>query len=318
MRQHDMLPYDPLPYLLGSRQPAWVKYRALTRLLGRSEDDPEVLRSRKKRDRSAVVAGIRSKQSPDGSFPCMPWMHIHKYYFHQMLEMGYGLEDETVKRSADNLLNYQLPDGGYMHPHGRKVNTPNPEIGWSPCVTGYVTKALMDLGLGGLASVGEALKVMMARQQSNGGWICRHVGRRAPYCIISGTPWVFACLAQAGLIHKTSSITRRALRVFAKHKEKMMRHGYHRRQDRYYRCDETLLLPSLHALGFTERNGLVRDLSASLLAKQQPEGYWLFRGQPSGWYTMEAVAALQSAEGWGRDRQIARRRADHGEHGTEA
>lgn len=108
-------------------------------------------------------------------------MHIHKYYFHQMLEMGFGLEDTTVRRAAENLLNYQLPDGAYMHPCGRRVNVPNPKIGWAACVTGYVTHALMGLGFRDDHRVEPALNVMLAKQRDSGGWICNTAGQDAPY-----------------------------------------------------------------------------------------------------------------------------------------
>ncbi len=139
---------DPLPYLLNPRQQAWVKYQTFIKILRRPVSDSEVIHWQKKRDSSEVVKRICDKQMHGGSFPSMPWMHIHEYYFHRLLEMGYGMEDETVRRTVDNLLNYQLPDGGYMHPTGRKVNIPDPTIGWAPGMTGYVIKALLDLGLG--------------------------------------------------------------------------------------------------------------------------------------------------------------------------
>lgn len=282
--------YDPIQYLLSSRHPAWVKYQTLVRILGRPDDDLEVVHWHEKRDSSAIVARIRAKQAPDGSFPCLPWMHIHKYYFHQMLEMGYGLEDKTVKRAAENLLNYQLPDGAYMHPIGRKVNIPDPKIGWAACITGYVTHALMHLGYLKDPRVKTSLDVMLKNQRINGGWICNTVGKDWPYCIKSGVPWVFRCLAEANLIDKNSRITKRVLNLFSRHKKKIVRHGY--QKDHYYRCDEALLLPGLHAVGLSDSHHLVRDLHQSLINKQQPDGSWQFRGQSSPWYTIEALVTL--------------------------
>lgn len=288
------LRHDPIPYLFGSRRPAWVKYQTLVRILDRPLDDPEVVIWRGKRDASAIVKRIREKQAPDGSFPCLPWMHIHKYYFHQMLEMGFGVEDETVRRTAENLLNYQLPDGAYMHPVGRKVNTPDPEVGWAACVTGYVVHALMQLGFRDDRRVEEALNVMMKEQRKNGGWICNTVGADAPYCIKSGTPWVMRCLAEAGMVDQRSAITQRALDVFNRHKKMILRHGY--QKDHYYRCDEALLLPTLQTLGLPVRNRLFKDLHRSLIKKQQPDGSWLFCGKPSPWYTLEVLAALHDVD----------------------
>jgi len=299
------LKYSPLEYLLAERQPAWVKYQTLVRILGKPSSDPEVRKWKRERDASPVVHDLRARQNPDGSFACIPWIHLHHYYFHRMLEMGYGMEDPTVRRSVENLLDYQVPTGGYRHPHGKMIDPSTSRDRWTPCVTGYVTNALMDLGLTNHPSVQRALRVMHQGQKENGGWICDHVGKRAPYCIWSGTPWVFACLAHAGLIKKTHAITRRALAVFAKHKDKIIRHGYHR--DHYYRCDEALLIPALRATGLTLRHPLVGDLYESFVEKQQPEGFWQFkaggghhRSNPKAddaWYTIEAVVALGCATG---------------------
>ncbi|MHC4713225.1 MAG: hypothetical protein ACYTAN_08145 [Planctomycetota bacterium] len=280
-------------YLLAPRRPAWVKYRTLVDICGRPANDPEVAEVRGKRDASAVVAGIRARQARDGTFRCMPWLHIHRYYFQRMLEMGYGTEDAVVRRSARQLLDYQLPDGAYMHPHATFANPSQSRAGWAPCVSGYVTKALMDLGFRRDKRVRRSLQVMLERQRDNGGWICRHVGQRAPYCILSGTPWVFSCLAHAGLVDKSDRIVRRAVAVFDHHKEKIIRHGYHR--DHYYRCDEALLIPALVAAGFTPRSRLLGDFAKALAKKQQANGAWAFRGKTSPWYTIECILALGSA-----------------------
>lgn len=290
------LKYDPVKFLLSPRQPAWVKYQTYIRILKKPLDDSDVEHWRKKRDSSAIVHNIRLKQGNSGWFPAIPWMHIHKYYFHRLIEMGYGLEDATVRRAADNLLNYQLPNGGYMHPTGSRVNIPNPREGWAACVTGYVTKALIDLGLIEHPNVKKTLHVLLNGQNPDGGWICQRGGPCVDEsnCIISGSPWVFACLAQARLIDLNSTITKKAIKMFSKFKKEIMQHGY--MQDRYYRCDESLLIPSLCGLGISKNNSFLKDLLDSLLKKQQPDGSWYFRGKSSSWYTIEAMTALQIAK----------------------
>jgi len=280
-------------FLLTPRRPAWVKYQTLVRLLGRSQDDPDVRHWRRKRDESALVAKIRARQSPEGCFPGMPWMHIHKYYFHRLVQMGYDMEDDTVRRTAEQLLDYQLPGGGYMHPTGPRVNTPDPRKGWAACMTGYVTKALMDLGLADRPQVVKALKVMLNGQNYDGGWTCREGSCvDESNCIISGSPWTLACLVQARLIGDDSPIAKKAVAMFGRFKKEIARHGY--MKDTCYRCDESLVLPSLGGLGLSRRAPLFADLLKSLIDKQQPDGSWLFQQKRSAWYTIEAVAALQA------------------------
>jgi hypothetical protein len=285
------LKHDPLPYLFNPRQQAWVKYQTLVRILGRPADDSEVIYWQKKRDISAVVRRIREKQMPDGSFPCMPWMHIHEYYFHRLLEMGYGMEDESVRRTADKLLNYQLPDGGYMHPTGRRVNIPDPNIGWAPCMTGYVIKALINLGLEKHPKLIKSLEMMKYRQTFDGGWNCRE----SPCvdecnCIICGTPWAAVCLSQAQMISNKDNIGKKAIGLFSRYKKEIIKHGY--MNDRCFRCDESLVVPSLISMGLSKQHPLIKDLWESLIKKQQSDGSWLFRGKSSPWYTIEVLVAL--------------------------
>ncbi len=285
-----LLKYDPIPFLMGPHQPAWVKYQTLVKILQRPKDDSEVIYLREKRDNSANVVRMRIKQNQDGSFPCLPWMHIHKYYFHQMLEMGYNLEDFTVSKAAENLLNYQLPNGGYMHPCGRYVNEPDPKVGWAACVTGYVTFALIELGFQNDYRVKSVIEFMYNEQRQNGGWICNTNGVYSPYCIKSGTPWIFLCLAVSGRINKNSQVAQKTLAIFKKHKNKIIRHGYKR--DRFYRCDESLVLPALKLMGMTKKSDLIKDFTRSLIKKQEADGSWHFCEKPSAWYTLEVLKAL--------------------------
>lgn len=226
----------------------------------------------------------------------MPWGHIHEYYFHRLLEMGYDLTDESVRRATEQLLEYQLSDGGYMHPAGPRLNTPDPRVGWAPCMTGYVVKALLDLGLIDHPNVVKALQVMKGRQLFDGGWNCRD----SPCvdecnCIISGTPWVLACLVQARVIRRENCVAQKAIALFSRFKEQILRHGY--QSDRCFRCDEALVLSSLHGLGLLKTDALMSELKKSLVEKQQPDGSWLFRGKRSAWYTMEATLVLRCIEG---------------------
>jgi hypothetical protein len=286
------LRYDPLPYLMHPRRQAWIKYQTLIRILKMPANDPEVIHWRQKRDNSAIVKRFRQKQLPDGSFPCMPWMHIHEYYFHRLLEMGYGVEDDTVKRTVDQLLSYQLSDGGYMHPTGRKVNTPNPDIGWAACMTGYVIKALMNLGLAKHPLVVGTLEMMKQQQKSDGGWSCRELPCvDESNCIIAGTPWVAACLSQTGMIYKDEKIGKSSIDLFRRYKNEIVKHGY--MNDRCYRCDESIVLITLINMGLSKEDRLVMDFYKSLIRKQQSDGSWRFRDKPEPGYTLEVLMALE-------------------------
>ncbi len=113
-------------------------------------------------------------------------------------------------------------------------------------------KAMLDLGLERHANVARALEIMRTWQGIDGGWVCREgpcVDESS--CVIPGTPWVFACLAQIRMVNLEDSISRKTVELFSKIKRKIVRHGY--QMDRCYRCDETEDLYSLEKLGLSKR-----------------------------------------------------------------
>ncbi len=290
------LRYDPLSYLLGPRQPAWVKYRTLVSLLKRDEADWEVVKWRKARDASSLVRRLHTKQISDGSFPAMPWRHTHTYEFNQLIIMGFGLDDPTVRRAVESLLQDQIVGGGFdVHRRtakGVEKNNRSKANCWDPCITAFMTKTLLDLGMRKDPRVEALLILLRQSQRDSGGWICQRFKGPSPYCIRGGTPWVLSALTTNGTWNRVTSNTRRTIELIEKHKEKIVKHGYQR--DLCYRCDEALLLPSLHKLGMNMKEKLFADLYDSLVTKQTPNGYWCFRGKPSAWYTLEVTTALQS------------------------
>ncbi len=293
------LPHDPIDYLTAPRRPDWVKYQTLVCVLGTDANAQEVEILRTRRDSSASVKRLRSKQLPDGSFPCSPWRHVHKFYFNQLVQMGYSLRDPTVRSAVDSLLKDQLPGGGY-NPDARTAKGAELPLrrqagNWSPCMTAFITNTFLDLGMRYDEKVERLLEMLQDNQRESGGWICRRSENDAPYCILGATGWAFVVLTRADVLRSGSESLTAVLCILEKHKNKIARHGYHR--DMCYRCDEALLLPSLSRLGLTMNDSLFRDLYLSLVNKQQSDGSWAFGGKTSPWYTLEVVKALQAIEG---------------------
>lgn len=290
------LRYDPLSYLLGPRQLAWIKYRTLISLLKREKTDDEVVKWRKARNVSLLVQRLHAKQLPDGSFAAMPWRHTHTYEFNQLILMGFGLDDPTVQLGVESLLNDQVIGGGFdVHRRtakGVEKNNKSRTNCWNPCITAFMTKSLLDLGMRKDPRVQALLTLLKNSQRDSGGWICQRFKGPSPYCILGGTPWSLSALTISGIWYQMTGDARRTIELIEKHKEKIIRHGYQR--DLCFRCDEALLLPSLHRLGLNMKDSLFADLYDSLVNKQTPNGYWYFRHKPSAWYTLEATVALQS------------------------
>jgi len=160
-------------------------------------------------------------------------------------------------------------------------------------MTGVVAKTMLDLELQDDTRLGVLLQLLKDHRRVCGGWICRRSEDRSPYCILGGTPWAFAALAKAGVYREPAEIEG-TLEILSRHKEKIARHGYQR--DFGCRCDETLLLPALMAVGLTSKHALVRYFYNALIHKQQSDGSWLFGNKASPWYSLEAVYALQAVE----------------------
>lgn len=289
--------YDPYNYLMDSRRPAWVKYQTLVRLMKRPSDDEEVIHWQQKRDGSHQVAQLRGKQLEDGSFPCMPWRHVHAFHLNMLLFMGYDHSDETVANAISSLPKYQLKEGGFnsdlRKPDGSIVFS-RLKDGQLDCLTAFVAHILLDLGLEGDSHFQNLINILRNRQLENGGWICNRNKTDAPYCILAAIPWCFSVFSKLeGKISR--NWLQPTIEIIEKHKLKIQKHGYQR--DICFRCDEAILLPALSTLGFSMNDKLLRDLFHSLVKKQKPDGSWCFRGKPSGWYTIESVAAIQTAVG---------------------
>ena len=261
-------------------------------LLTRDEADGEVVRWRQARDASPLVRRLRAKQLSDGSFPAMPWRHTHTYEFNQLVLMGFGLEDPTVKRGVESLFRDQVADGGFNVDRRTARGVEKSRGGWHPCTTVFMTKTLLDLGMRKDPRVKALVALLKRSQQDSGGWICQRFERRSPYCILAATPWALSVLAASGLQGRMGGAARSAVELIERHKRQIMKHGYQR--DLCYRCDEALVLPSLQRLGLDMEDRLFADLHKSLAAKQTADGHWCFRGKPSAWYTLEAAAALQA------------------------
>jgi hypothetical protein len=81
----------------------------------------------------------------------MLWRYSHTYEFNQLILMGFGLDDPTVRCAIENLLNDQVAGGGFnVHrraAEGVEKNNRSKSNYGNPCVTAFTTNALLDLGM---------------------------------------------------------------------------------------------------------------------------------------------------------------------------
>jgi len=149
---------DPLPWLLEpDPENPGVRYCALTGLLDRPADDPEVRRARADVMATGPVPAILAAQRPDGSWVKPGSGYAPKYtgtvwsvIF--LAQLGADGEDPRVRAGCEHLLNHgRSPFGGFT-----AVMTQSP-AGMIHCLQGNLCAALLALDWAGDARLEEAL-----------------------------------------------------------------------------------------------------------------------------------------------------------------
>jgi hypothetical protein len=191
----DLLDADPVPWLLASDEPA-AKWITLTRVLGRANDDPEVVAAR-----AAVLADAATEdllaRLGDWEAGDAVGGHNSPRYVPNLLalldEMGVRRTDDArVQAVLEAMLRHQADDGRFLSlASWRGADAPV----WSalPCDAHAVADALARHGLADEARVGAALAGISAGLGDTAqgpGWLCvpdpavafRGPGRKADVC----------------------------------------------------------------------------------------------------------------------------------------
>jgi len=189
-----------LDWLLEPADPS-VRYLTLCHLLGRTDDDPDVVAARTAIPRSKIVERIFSRQAPEGHWgdPKTPYLPKYKATYWTLMSLGYlGMtrEDERVRRAAEHIFGFQGPMGGFLtsgadeakREYDRKVQKardrgkkPPAESGFIAdfihqahlsCLTGNVVAALLRLGYEDDPRLWRAVDWLVEIQNADGGWLC--------------------------------------------------------------------------------------------------------------------------------------------------
>ena len=106
-----------LNWLLEETNPS-VRYFTLRDLLGKGEDDPQVMVAKPAVSASKVVQRILSKQNPEGYWeePANPYHPKYKSSYWQIMtlgQLGIGRSDERVRNACEYIFQFQLNEGGF-------------------------------------------------------------------------------------------------------------------------------------------------------------------------------------------------------------
>lgn len=137
-----MKPKKALDWLLEDTQPS-IRYLALTKLLGKPEDDPEVQWARQMMTREGWAADILSKQIPGGWWAEEESLYKPKYVSTNWMllilsDLGLTKADSRIAQACELWIErFTKKDGGF----GAE--------GWSKshlCIEGNTARALVKFG----------------------------------------------------------------------------------------------------------------------------------------------------------------------------
>ncbi|MBN2172178.1 MAG: terpene cyclase/mutase family protein [Candidatus Krumholzibacteriota bacterium] len=195
----------PIEWLLAGEP--HVRYRTLTDLLGRAEDDGEVLRARRAVRRHGPVRAIFARQHRSGRWGSATdiqkwWPRTDTTFWVLGVLADFGLRRDAprVAAACEYVLGTQQPCGAF---------------GWAPpptpaeCFTGILAGSLAACGYGEDPRLGRVYDWLLARQRPDGGFWCKNTGQ--PGGPREGEPsCAFASLCVAGALAEIPRLARGA------------------------------------------------------------------------------------------------------------
>ncbi len=186
---------DPLEWLLTSEE-APARWVALTGLLERPEDDPDVIAARAAAVSSPMVQELIAGLPAWGTAAVVPGHDSPAYLpnrLHLLADLGVrGGDDERVERALDALGGHQT-DAGRFLAWGKAPRRPDPLWGTLPCDTHAIAEVLIRYGRAGRPAARQALARMaadLADTDQGPAWTCipdpavgfRGPGRKGEVC----------------------------------------------------------------------------------------------------------------------------------------
>lgn len=162
-----------LEWLLEDNQPS-IKYLALTKLLDRSEDYPEVQSTRQMMASAGWGADILAKQNPGGWWLGEESVYTPKYLSTNWMllilaDLGLTRANPRIAKACELWIKrFAKKDGGFG------------ADGWGKshlCIVGNTARALVQFGYADHPKVRSAFQWLVKNQAKKGGWSCFGSGR---------------------------------------------------------------------------------------------------------------------------------------------
>ena len=161
-----------LSWLLEKENPS-VRYFALTTLLDRPQDDPDVIEAKTAIMCEGLVPKILSRQNGDGSWGVPERLYSDKYSgtvwtLLTLAELGADGGDDRIRNASEFIFTHsQNPEsGGFSVGSSAKTRRGNAS-GVIPCLTGNMAFSLIRLGYAGDARLQSAIDWIVRYQRAD-------------------------------------------------------------------------------------------------------------------------------------------------------
>ncbi len=163
-----------MDWLLEGNQPA-VRFYALTDLLGRSEDDPEVRAARARIPKVGWARTLLARQGPDGYWERREPRTVKEYLYFLwfpefsatiwsamvLADLGLTARDPRIRRTAERIFDYKLGLSSMINLYHEEM-----------CAVGNAARTLTRFGYADDPRVGRLYDWILEDQRSDGGWNC--------------------------------------------------------------------------------------------------------------------------------------------------
>jgi len=256
-------------WLLEKDQPS-VRYRALTELLGRSEDDEEVREARRMIPTRGWAADILRAQNPGGWWVSKEDLYRPKYLSTNWMllilsDLGITKADPRVAKACELWIKRYAESEDFG-----QGTMQHAEL----CIVGNTARALVKFGYVDHPAVQSAFEWLVENQKENGGWHCW--GKRGVIDAWEGMS-AFAVYPRGRWTRSMKAAVERGAEFYLK--RKLHREGKH--YDPWYRFhypnhyyyDVLVGLDVITALGYSDDPRLKEALKI-MTERKRKDGRW--------------------------------------------
>ena len=324
-----VLKADPTDWLLGEDNPS-VRYFTLVDLLGKSQNNREVVTARKSIMTNGPVPAILEKQEAGGYWGIPQDFYVRSKYkgtvwnIITLAELGADNSDERIHRAGEFILNnaQDRQNGGFVHSSGKEGVGDHSKV--LPCLTGNMVFSLIRFGFLEDSRVQQAVDWIVKYQRFDDGegvapkgWLYRYEQCWGKHTCMMGVVKTLKALAEIPLEKRSGAVSK----TIERGTEYLLKHHLYKQSHNpalvanddwihfgfpLWNTDALEMLSILTRLGYHDTR--MQDAVELVSSKQDEQGRWLLettfngrtlvrierKGKPSKWVTLNVLRALKN------------------------